>query len=71
MSTIYKDFRTIRLCLKGRLITMYSSSDSSVVARYIFDDETKAESHFMWQCELLGKGNNKEVTNGVGKLCCD
>lgn len=52
-----KDFKTVRLCLTGRVITMYSNSDGTTVARYIFDDEMKARRRFMWQCELLGKGN--------------
>lgn len=50
-----KDFKTVRVCLTGRVITIYSNSDSSVVARYILEDEMKAR--IMWQCELLERGN--------------
>ena len=62
MAHLEKDFETIRLCLTGRVITMYSNSDGSAVARYIFDNEMKARKRFIWQCELLekeDKGNKK------------
>lgn len=59
MAHLEKDFKTIRLCLTGRVITMYSNSDGLVVARYIFDDEMNARKRFMWQCELLEKGNKE------------
>ena len=59
MIHLEKDFKTIRLCLTGRVITIYSNSDGSVVARYIFDNGIKAKKRFMWQCELLEKGNKE------------
>lgn len=65
-----KDFKTVRLCLTGRVITMYRNSDGSAVAHYAFDDEMKAGKRFIWQCELLEKGN-RGADNGRGKLCRD
>ena len=59
MAHLEKDFKTIRLCLTGRVITMYSNSDGLAVARCISDDEMKARKRFMRRCELLEKGNKE------------
>ena len=59
MAHLEKDFKTIRLCLAGRVIAVYGNSDGLAAARYVFDDGMKAGKRFMWQCELLEKGNKE------------
>ena len=59
MAHLEKDFKTIRLCITGRVITMYSSSDGPVVARCVSDGEMRAGKRFMRRCELPEKGNKE------------
>ena len=60
MAHLEKDSKTICLCLTGRVLAVYGNSDGLAVARYVFDDEMKARKRFVWQCELLEKGNKED-----------
>lgn len=55
MEHVEKDFKTIRLCLTGSVITMYDNENGSVIVRYCMKNDREARERFFLQVSLLEK----------------